>query len=402
MEIFKFTGRANILKLPRTAGIYALCSKRKILYIGKAANLKERVKNHFLQSTYRDNLFIGQVSKIGYIETGSEIEALLLESKLIKQNQPKYNVLWKDDKNYFYIELTKDPLPRILITHQTSEKRSRYIGPFVDGGALRQVLKLLRRAFPYYTAKKHSDKLCLWCHLKLCPGPNPDKKDYEKNIKNLTAFLKGERQSVFKNLKGEMAQASKEQNYERAANLRDQISSLENIILHAKIFRHISDKEIYQKTSRIEAYDVSNIQGKEATGSMVVFLNARPEKNQYRKFKIRLPSKPNDTAMIREVLTRRFRHPEWPLPESILIDGGMGQFNTALKCKNLNGKTKNIKIMSLAKKQNNLYVEGKKPMPLESLPREFSNLILHLRDEAHRFAISYHKKLREKKFMRKP
>lgn len=194
--------------------------------------------------------------------------------------------------------------------------------------------------------------------------------------------------------------ASKEQDYEKAAKTRDKIVYLEKIMRNARIFEPNKADSTLQsilKTekpiSRIEAYDISNIQGQEATGSMVTFIQGKPSKSFYRKFKIKLQAKPNDVAMIKEVLSRRLKHKEWPYPDLILIDGGIAQLNTAIKVKN--EINKNIKAVSLAKKQNKLFIEGKKkPILLKTLPKEIFNLVLHLRDEAHRFAIAYHRKLR--------
>jgi excinuclease ABC subunit C len=227
-------------------------------------------------------------------------------------------------------------------------------------------------------------------------------------------ILKEGKNSVLKELKREMKWASKNQDFEEAAKIRDQINALEKVLAHSKIFKinyvdvrrqhnWKKSKKILKKIlktegeiSRIEAYDISNIQGQEATGSMVTFINGLPDKNFYRRFKIKISGKPDDIAMLKEVLSRRFKHPEWGLPDLILIDGGIGQLSAALKIKNQKSKIKNIKVMALAKKENELYIEGKKnPVLLKNLPREIFNLILQLRDEAHRFAISYHKKLRE-------
>jgi len=183
--------KGKIDKLPKTPGVYQLKRGREILYIGKAANLRVRVKNHFQQPTYRDNLFIEKVSNIGYIETSSDIDALLLESQLIKEHQPKYNVVWRDDKKYFYVAITKDTLPRVFITHQPIQ--AKLIGPFVDGKALKQVLKLLRKVFPYYTAKKHPSNRCSWCHIDRCPGPDPDVKKYKKNLKKSQSSTRGKK-----------------------------------------------------------------------------------------------------------------------------------------------------------------------------------------------------------------
>jgi len=304
---------------PKATGVYAFKKGKKFLYIGKAVNIRSRIKQH------KELLHL--VEQPGYIKTGSEEEALLLEAKLIKKYQPKYNVDWKDDKNYFYVGVTKEAFPRVFITHQTKNDRgsASFIGPFVDGKKLRQALKELRKTFPYRTCKTIPKKPCLWYDIKQCPAP---------------CLLNGQ---------------------------------------------------------RLEAYDISNIQGKEATGSMVTFINGKPDKNLYRRFKIKTISKPNDVAMLKEVLTRRFNHLEWGMPDLILIDGGIGQLNVALKLKTQNKKQKNIKFMALAKKNNELYVEGlKKPLLLKEMPRETFNLILRARDEAHRFARAYHHILRKK------
>lgn len=409
MEKFKYVSKEKISLIPRTAGVYAFKNDGEILYIGKSGNLRERVKNHFFQPGYRDNLFVDQVKKIGFIETDSEIEALILEANLIKKYQPKYNVIWRDDKNYFYVEITKEECPRILISHQL-KNNSFFIGPFVEGTALKRTLSLLRKIFPYYTQKKHPKTPCLWCHFKLCPGPNPDKNDYRRDIKSLILVLEGKKDSVLKILKKEMEKFSKTDEFEKAAKIRDQINALEKTLAHAKVLKIIEVQDVWKDTekklgaalnmentiTRIEACDISNIQGQKATGSIVSFLEGKPDKNAYRKFKIKITGKPNDTAMIKEVLSRRFGHREWALPELILIDGGKGQLNAALEIKNRLTETRSIKIISLAKRENELFIENRKePLLLRNLPREISDLVLQLRDEAHRFARRYHLKLRE-------
>ena len=408
----------KIKNLPEKPGVYLFKKGRGVLYIGKATNIKERVKNHFQQPTYRDNLFINQVKKVDFIKTDSEIEALLLEAKLIKKYKPRYNIVWRDDKNYFYVAITKparaggEDLPRVLITHQPKEE-AEYIGPFVEGTSLKRTLTYLRRVFPYYTAKKHPKGNCLWCSLKLCPGPAPVESEYKNNIKNLVSVLKGSSKKVLSDLKKEMGKTSLIQNYEKAAKIRDKVRALERVISHARVLEpsiHIlsADWQNTQKTLqkilnikgeilRIEAYDVSNIQGKESTGSMVSFINGQPEKSLYRKFRVKIQGKPDDVAMIKETLLRRFGHPEWGRPDLILIDGGKPQLNVAVNSKSQIPNSKRIRIMAIAKKKNELFIEGRKnPILLKSLPREIFNLILQLRDEAHRFAITYHHKLRKR------
>jgi excinuclease ABC subunit C len=428
MEKFTYLSKTKLNDLPKAPGVYALSSQKTVLYIGKAANLKERVKNHFMQPTYRDDLFIQDVKKIGYIKTESDIDALLLESQLIKKQQPRYNVMWKDDKKYFYVAITKETLPRIFLTHQPAlQKQSlkapksrlekiEYIGPFIEGKAIKQVLRLLRKVFPYYTAKNHGALLCQYCHLNLCPGPTPNKEMYKKNIRNLVSVLKGKKTSVQKQLKKEMESTAKSQDFEKAAELRDQFLSLESIISHARLLAPevspsvnwiIIEKDlkklfsIKKRITRIEAYDISNIQGKEATGSQVTFLKGIPAKEHYRNYKIHITGKPNDFAMMEELLLRRLLHKEWPYPQIIVIDGGKGQLTSAINATLNISAAKKIKIVALAKKQNELFFPGKsKSVLLRDLPRPSENLFLHIRDEAHRFAITYHRLLHRKKVLK--
>lgn len=418
MERFKFLDKSELNQLPKTSGVYCLASPKPkgeggftVIYIGKAVNIQSRVKNHFSQPSYRDNLFMSQVKRVGYFETNSEIEALILEANLIKKYQPRYNVVWKDGKNYFFVAIEKNAqkIPFIYITHQ-KKPEVQHIGPFVDGASLKKTLRYLRRSFPYYSAKNHPKIKCIWCHLNLCPGPQPDLAEYKKNIKKLILILQGKRKAVLNSLKQEMNLASKENKFEEAGKIRDRISNLEYVISHANVINSVSknyttvrflpilqgllglEKEIH----KIECYDISNIQGKMATGSMVVFVDGAPDKSQYKKFKIRMENTPNDIAMLKEIISRRLAHKEWPYPEVMLIDGGIAQLNAAISAKN----NLPIKMISIAKRNKDLYIEGKTGfIPLKSLPQEIYNLIIRLDDEAHRFAITYHKKLRKKKLL---
>jgi len=415
-EKIKIIKEKDFEKLPKNSGVYFFYDKKNLIYIGKAINIKNRVKNHFQQPSYRDKFFIEKVNKIGFIETNSEITALILEANLIKKHQPKFNIVWRDDKNYFYVAITKSERPIVYITHQKTEN-TEYIGPFVEGNSLKKTLKFLRRVFPYYTTKTHPKNKCTYCHLDLCPGPNPDLKLYKNNIKKLKLILQGKSNSVLNSLKKEMKILSKNENFEEAGKVRDKIFALEKIMAHTNVIEQKENqktdnwentKKILQgitnqpkKISRIECYDISNIQGNQATGSMVVFIDGVADKSQYKKFKIRLPEKPNDIAMLEEIITRRLAHTEWDYPEIMLIDGGIAQLNIAIKVKDLNLKTRPIKIISIAKKYKELFIEGRKePILLKILPREIYNLVLQLDDEAHRFAITYHKKLRKQNLLK--
>ena len=411
MAKFQFIKKQNTEKLPKTNGVYCFKKSADFLYIGKAINIKERVKNHLQSPVFKDAVFLPQTDKIGYIKTNSEIEALLLEAQMIKKFLPKYNTVWRDGKSHLYVFITKEKFSRVFIGHLSPKISnfqfpiSKKIGPFVDSKALKQTLRLLRRVFPYRTCRAMPKKPCLYKELNLCGAPClpefRNKEKYNKNIKNLFFILQGKKPQVLGSLKKEMQAASQKQDFEKAREIRDKIFALQKVFANARILQGTeclaNGKALgaLHSLQRIEGYDVSNIQGKMATGGLVVFENGLPDKSQYRKFKIKLKDTPDDTAMLKEVLRRRFAHKEWQAPNIVLIDGGKGQLSTALK-----EISKNIKVMSLAKRNNELFIEGKKePILLKNLPQETANLILRIRDEAHRFALSYHKKLRSKKLI---
>ena len=249
--------------------------------------------------------------------------------------------------------------------------------------------------------------------MELCPGPNPNLKEYKKDIKQLVLILQGKRKAVLYSLRKEMAYASLAHKFEEAGRIRDKINALLQVMLHTHVIENGNFKnqnatwdetqttlqeilQIKKTINKIECYDISNIQGKQAVGSMIVFIDGLPDKSQYKKFRIKMKNEPNDIAMLQEVLGRRFLHPKWSYPEIMLIDGGKAQLNVAIKTKSHHRGAKKIKIISIAKGRQELFIEGQKqPIPLKSLPQEIYNLIKHLDDEAHRFAISYHKKLRK-------
>lgn len=446
---------SQLSSLPRQAGVYIFYgAKKSSLYIGKASNLKERIKNHFQQPTYKDNLFVNKVKKIGYIPLESDIEALIFESQLIKKYQPKFNILFRDDKKYFYVGITQEGWPRIFLTHQPyletyklKNLQTDFIGPFTDGGALKQTLKILRKTFPYRTCKVLPKRPCLWYNLGRCPAPclierekkirktlkketDFRKRDYKEDIKKLSLILKGKRRRLILKLEKEMENMAGLEEFERAAKIKNQIESLERIFSHKKILTETSLTPLKEKKinvgvllkkslglskipKKIEGYDISNIKAREMAGSMVTFRLSKiprdieeglwrfqytPDKSRYRRFKIKTVKKQNDIACLKEIIKRRLSHQEWKLPDLIFVDGGKSQLNAAKEIIGQFSK-KEIPIISLAKRKNLLYnVISKKPLPLDKFPQEVKMTILHLRDESHRFAISYHKTLREKVF----
>lgn len=424
--------------LPSRPGIYFFKNPQgKTLYIGKANNLKQRVSSYFQGSTLHTPAkikMLQEAADIVWQETESEIEALITEAFLIKRHRPRYNILMRDDKNYYFAAFTKDTFPRIFLTHQPFSEfqnlknsakgrtpfsgKIDYIGPFTEGASIRSVLRALRRIFPYCTCTQKHPRYCQNSSMNLCIGdcciknperPEESKKQYRKNIANIKKILQGKQRVLLKELEQEMEQAGESHDFELAARVRDQIRGLERIFAHSRVIKMDMAGQnqkalvelqmllrLPELPERIEGYDISNIQGKYAVGSMVVFENGVSNKDEYRKFKIKTISGANDPDMIHEILTRRFRHPEWPLPNIILIDGGRSQLNAALRAKKEAAANleRDIRIISLAKRDEELYLPRRaRPLKLHAMPTHLLHLMQQVRDEAHRFAINYYRKL---------
>ncbi len=417
-------------KAPTESGVYFFWDKNTIIYVGKASNLKSRLRSYFNDSNSdsRKSTMVERANRITWQTTVSSIEALVIEAKLIKQHKPYYNVSLRDDKQYFYVGFTKETYPRIFLTHQPTKLDHKidaeYIGPFTDGAALKSTLKLLRKIFPYRT-HKDMPKNCLWYTLGLCPiSGNPTEeeiKNCQNNIKAIKEVLRGDIKHLVKNLKTQLKNYAKKENFERAATLRDQVVGLENIYAHKQIVSNQNQE--YKKSFlnglpesfikylpkkdmsewRIEGYDISNIQGNDATGSLVSFLGKKPIKALYKKFRIKTVEGANDVAMHKEVMGRRLaHHKDWPLPDIFLIDGGRPQVNavnnTLLEWQKL--YTIPFKrmplIIGLAKRQEELYLTTEKKPYALSHNHPLLLMFMHVRDESHRFAQSYHHKLRDK------
>ncbi len=426
--------------LPDTPGVYLMRdAKGTLLYVGKAGNLRRRVSSYFLRPhDRRIEQLVARIAKIDYEKTDTAIEALIREAELIKQHEPPFNIREKDDKSFLYVEITKEPFPRVLLArgrdlgkedHRVAE---RY-GPFTSASSLREALKIIRRIFPYSTHPAdrlgHFDRPCFDFEIGVCPGTcvmKISKEDYRKNIKNIELFFAGKKERILKTLTKEMQAAAKKLDFERAESLRRQIFSLKHIQDIAFLAEDkVGSPEGEEKPLRIEGYDISNISGVSAVGSMVVFTGGKADKAEYRKFKIKdvdanlQPQSDHpashaggDVGMMSEVLRRRFARSAhtapaddtagdgaagdaWPLPDIVLVDGGIGQVNAArqiLKSYNLS-----IPVIGLAKgpqrKRND--VVGIIPKKLKDLDLK---TLMKVRDEAHRFAISYHKNLRGRNF----
>ncbi len=412
-------------KIPKKSGVYFFRnSKGKIIYIGKAADLRNRLRSYFSKSAKDARVLnmLKAAGKVSWQETGSEIEALILESQLIKKYRPQFNILMRDDKSYFYVAFTKEEFPKIRITHQPSSRQSfaeLLVGPLTDGTALKTTLKLLRKIFPYCTCKEKHNNYCLNYHLENCPGycclkkesriKNQELRTYNKNIKAVRNILSGKRLSLAKQLEKEMNALAEKGDFEGAIKTRKQLASLNKIFENAKIISkppEDSPQEVLKETQdafglvnlprRIEAYDISNIQGTNAVGAMAVFTDGQPDKSEYRKFKIKYTRSGGDVTMLKEVLSRRLKHPEWPLPDLIIIDGGKAQLNAAVltipKSTSVIALTKNKKHRA-----DHIFVAGNpKPLRLDFLTPDVRKLILWTNSEAHRFAISYYHRTHRK------
>lgn len=434
---------------PRAPGVYVFRRGRVPLYIGKAADLKKRLASYFRANALdKVRALRDEADGLEWTEAGSEIEALIAEAELIKRHLPKYNVLLRDDKSYFYVAVTREDFPRIYVTHRGGSVRKtkpetgrgkttartargvRLVGPYTSGSALFEALRLLRGIFPYCTCRAPHKRPCLNAQIGRCPGfccekarspglisgaHTEERGAYGSNIKNILAVLGGRKKHILSLLKRHMREAARCEKFEAAGRLRDRIAALENIFSH----RHVLVRERYApgrsrsrrnwrairrviaalagdggNISRVEGYDISNVSGTAATGSMVVFVDGAPAKSLYRKFKIKTVPQANDVAMHREMMRRRLSHPEWGMPDMIVIDGGLPQMGAVREV--LRPGRDTIILSALAKREEELYLEHRRaPVRLDTLPRDAMLFFQHVRDESHRFAKKYHHKLRE-------
>jgi excinuclease ABC subunit C len=410
----------DIKNLPSSPGVYIYRNiEGEIIYVGKAINLKKRVSQYFSRDDALGPKTATLVSQIDSIETrvvGSEIEALILESSLIKKYLPKYNSLMRDDRSYLYIVITHEELPIIYSIHKSGLPLNADIfGPFPSASDVKSLLKTIRHIFPYYT-KKHSKIECLYCHLGLCPGPNVSKVSYKKTINKIKKILNGKFSLLKRQLIHEMNTHSKLQKYEQSILLKKQIESLDYIVNGWKnlsdLFTEINlDDDIssravlelqttlkpylsLNKLHRIECYDISQFGTKYFVGSMTVAIDGKLDHSQYRQFKINTKYTADDQFMIREIVYRRLQHPEWGTPNLIVVDGGKPQVSSVSLLKS-EKMISDISFIGLAKKHETIVIKHDNKFIEINLPENSSalNLLKNLRNEAHRFANRYRKKL---------
>lgn len=379
-------------KFPETPGVYLFKQNKAILYIGKATSLKDRVYSYFSNDLIKSRgmLLVDMVSKankIDFISTDSVLEAFILENELIKKHQPTFNTKEKDDKSFNYVVITKEKFPRVLIERGRNLEKDLYshvFGPYPFAPQLREALRLVRKIFPFRdTCKIGQPRPCFNYSIGLCPGVCAgliSAKEYSQNIRHLVLFFQGKKKNLVSVLNKEMKEYAKELNFEKCSEIQHTINSL----------GHIQDISMMKRESkpskiRMEAYDVAHLSGQNMIGVMVVMKDSEFDKNEYRKFNIKTVQGANDTKALREILTRRFSHTEWQIPNVVVVDGGHAQLNVAKEV-----VPKGITVVSIVKDARHKAREILTTVDV----RDLQNDIVKINAEAHRFAITAHRKKR--------
>lgn len=395
------------IKIPDSPGVYYFKHDSKVLYIGKATSLKERVRSYFAKDLYktRGSKIVQMVEKSNNIlfeSTDSVLEALLREAKLIRRFKPEYNTEGKDDKSYNCILITKEEFPRVLLVRENNlddyppSSRFYLLGPFPKGSALKEALQIIRKIFPFRDkCTPLAGKKCFNAQIGLCPSvcdgsisPN----EYKKIIKKIILFLEGDKKKLIRNLEKEMNSYSKKQEFEQARIILRQINSL----------RHINDITLMKRNSekssvesfRIEAYDIAHLMGKQMVGVMVVITNGVTDKKEYRSFNIKTVKKSNDSKALIEVVERRFRHKEWTFPNLIVVDGNKVQLNAAKGV--LDSINAKIEVVAVVKDEHH---KAREIIGNETQIKELRDDIILANSEAHRFSLKLHKIKRDKLFI---
>ena len=427
--------------LPEFPGVYFfLDENQELLYIGKATSLRDRVKSYFSRdiSAIRGpkiGLMLDRARFIAYTRTDSVLEALILETNLIKIHQPSHNTDAKDDKSYNFVVITNEKFPRVLLVrgrdvmnsqqliypvkssiagpsktefHRAGKKQKKeykYVfGPFPSGGGLREAMKIVRRLFPFrdkctpansqqLTDNKKGSRPCFNRQIGLCPGVCTGEisaREYGRIINHIRLFFEGHKQTVVKKLKQEMSIAIKNLEFERAGEIKKTLFGLQHIQDVALIKDDIGEINGH----RIEAYDVAHLGGTSSVGVMTVVQNSRGNPSEYRQFKLRGEHNGNDLTALEEILTRRLKHSEWPLPEFVVVDGSFLQSDVAEKV--LSVSALSIPIVGVVKNSKH---QAEHLIGPEAITKRFKKEILLANSVAHRFAITFHRKRRDKKFL---
>ena len=429
--------RETIGKLPKTPGVYLMRDDAgRVLYIGKAKDLRARVSSYFQPAANLLNTRGPEIARmatlvvdIDYLDCETEVDALLKESRLIKDTQPPFNAMQKDGKTFPYIEITvRDDFPAVYVTRTPRPKGSKLYGPFFSAAGIRDAVNALQKVFRYRTCEleiREADESrayfrpCLLHAIKQCTAPCAaliSKEDYKKDIARLKKFMASKRSVVVRQMNKEMKVAADGRDYAEAARIRDRIKAINSLALSGDVHEDVQPEVFYIDPTKglekladllglehaprcIEGIDVANLMGDETVGSLVCFIDGKPFKNAYRRFKIKTVEGIDDYASIREVVSRRYRYAadgEELYPDVILIDGGLGQLHAALEA----FEDMNIHppmVISLAKRMEEIHIQARSAPVRLSRNNDALRLLQQIRDESHRFAQHYHHILRRKK-----
>lgn len=424
---------AKVRQFPNTPGVYLMKDVQgRVIYVGKAKSLRARAGSYFHKTAAGDRRicdWIGEVADIDYLAADSEVDALLMEARLVKDIQPKHNQDLKDDKTFPYLQITTaEDFPRVNFTRTPLDQGVKLYGPFPRAKSLRGAIQVLQKIFKFRTCSLDIEeddprwrwfRPCLLHSIDQCTAPcnlRIEREAYRTDIRRLKLFLDGKKDVVLKELEEEMQEASKSLLFEKAARLRDEIKALRTLNLRGDLAKHAQPEVFYvdprkglkglkkilglESTPRsIDGVDIAHLGGTETVGSLVTFIDGLPFKPGYRRYKIRSVMGVDDFASIREVVTRRIQglhERDEPFPDIFLIDGGKGQLGAALDAFKVLGVTPPT-IISLAKREEEIYIPGR-PEPIVLSRRSFAlRLLQYVRDEAHRFAQHYHHMLRKKR-----
>jgi excinuclease ABC subunit C len=423
----------KVKQFPTSAGLYLMKdAQARVIYIGKAKNLRSRASSYFHKAATEDRRiadWISEVADVEYLAADSEVDALLMEARLIKDIQPKYNRDLKDDKTFPYLQITTgEDFPRVNFTREPLDRGVKLYGPFPRAKSLRGAIQVLQRIFKFRTCALDIEaddprwrwfRPCILASINQCTAPcnlRIDRESYVKDIRRLQLFLDGKKAVVVKELEEEMKEASKALQFEKAARLRDEIKALTSLNLRGNLADHAQPEVFYVDPRKglkglkqilklsslprtIHGVDIAHLGGNEMVGSLVTFVDGLPFKPGYRRYRIKSVSGIDDFASIREVVARRIQglqERDEPFPDIWLIDGGKGQLSAALAAFEAL-KVVPPTVVALAKREEEIYVEGRSD-PIVLSRRSFAlRLLQYVRDEAHRFAQHYHHLLRKKR-----
>ncbi|MEI7699545.1 MAG: excinuclease ABC subunit UvrC [Planctomycetia bacterium] len=426
------TPREKVRRFPTSSGVYLMKdAEARVIYVGKAVNLRSRASSYFTTAAEVDRRtadLVTEIADIDFIETESEVDALLMEARLIKDIQPRFNSLLKDDKTFPYLQITtREDFPRVEFTRQPESSGVRLYGPFTSAGQLRGTIAVLQKIFRFRTCSLDIDEKderwrwfrpCLLASINQCTAPcnlRVSREDYKEDIRRLRLFLDGGRNSLLAEMEESMKQASRDMKFEKAARIRDEIQSLKNLNLRGDLESHAQPEVFYidpkkglsalvkaldlnETPRRIEGLDIAHLQGSETVASLVQFIDGLPFKPGYKRYKIQTVQGVDDFASMREVVTRRFQRladEGDTFPDLLLVDGGKGQLNAVMDTFQLLG-IKPPTTISLAKRDEEIFIPGQSE-PLKLSRHSFGlRLLQYVRDEAHRFAQHYHHMLRRK------